>query len=377
MTQARSGKEKEIARWYVLVIAGQSNAQGFGEALPPEADLQSSPGIKQLGRYRGVRPDGVYEDRWNKLLDAGHVLDHVQDLRFANLRGNQDLRRSGTVGPGTYIAQRLLRYLPDDAGILLLPQAHGGAGMTVGEPGRYRDPALCDLRTQPGASVGRAVYNYPNLPDTKQDGAMAWAGASAPLYLDMRQRIRFALESIPANRLLGMVWVQGESDANIGGVHADWHQASFTEMVDRLGTSLADLKTQFVGGDWQRLPWINVLATHWWDERNPDHRKVMDGYRALARQRPEQMHFLDLRFQKNGEPEETNLMHYRDPLDIDYSRQSIPELTDGRTTAPDAIHIHWSSGAYRGTVSQRIAEALLAPILAETSEPARETTDLF
>ncbi|MQR02131.1 sialate O-acetylesterase [Glaciimonas soli] len=358
--QVRS--EKEITHWYVLVIAGQSNAQGFGEALPPEADLQMSPRIKQLGRYRGVRPDGAYEDRWNKWLDAGHILDHVQDLRFANLHGNQDLRRSGTVGPGTYIAQRLLPYLPDDAGILLLPQAHGGAGMTVGEPGRYRDPARCDAKTQPGASVGRAVYNYPNIPNVKQDGAMAWAGTSAPLYLDMQQRIRFALEANPANRLLGMVWVQGESDANVGGQHADWHQASFTEMVDRLGASLDDLKTQFVGGNWHQLPWVNVLATHWWNEQNPDHCTVMNGYRTLAQQRPEQMRFLDLRFQENGEPVETNLTHYRDPHGPDYSHQAMPELTDGRTTTPEVIHIHWSSAAYRGTVSQRIAEVLLTSI---------------
>lgn len=47
-------------RWFVLVIAGQSNAQGFAEALPEPADLETSERICQLGRYRGRRPDGAW-----------------------------------------------------------------------------------------------------------------------------------------------------------------------------------------------------------------------------------------------------------------------------------------------------------------------------
>ncbi|MCV2370397.1 sialate O-acetylesterase [Roseateles oligotrophus] len=351
-------ESKPVSHWYVLVIAGQSNAQGFGEALPLREDMQPSPRIQQLGRYRGMRPDGVYEDRWNKIVDASHQLDDLKDMRFSNLRGNPELSRSGTVGPGVFIARRLLPFLPEDAGILLMPQAHGGAGMSYGDPGRYTPAEQCGPLDQPGASIGRSVCNYPGAADSNANGAMAWAGADAPLYLDLRDRTRFALQANSANRLLGFVWIQGESDAHAGDPHASEHGVNFAAMVDRLGSELADRESQFLGRNWTEVAWINVLATHWWDEALPAHREVIEGYRQLAAQRPSQMHLLDLRFGEDGRPTQTNRDHFHDPAAADYPTEVSPPLTDGRTCEPEMIHIHISSGAYRGEVSQRIADAL-------------------
>jgi putative transposase len=354
-------QDQEVRQWYVLVIAGQSNAQGFGEAMPELDDLDISPRIQQLGRYRGVRPDGVFEDRWNKIVDASHALDHVKDMRFSNLTGNADPRRSGTVGPGVFIARRLLPLLPADAGILLLPEAHGGAGMRVGDPGYYVAGEACGPEQQPGASVGRCVCNYPGASDSNTQGAMAWAGeggVTSPLYLDLRDRLRYALEMNPANRLLGFVWMQGESDAHVGGLHAEQHGANFSAMVDRLGSDLADRYQQFVHGDWTQTPWINVLATHWWNEGVAGHRKVIDGYRLLAQQSPRQMCLLDLRKTHSGELMETNQTHFVDPKSTAYPSAPDSVVTDGRSCEPEMIHIHLSSGAYRGDVSLRIAQAL-------------------
>lgn len=353
---------QQVKRWYVLVIAGQSNAQGFGEAMPEPDDLQLSPRIQQLGRYRGMRPDGQYEDRWNRIVDASHALDDVKDMRFCNLTGNSDPRRSGTVGPGMFIARRLLSSLPDDAGILLLPEAHGGAGMSFGDPGHYLAAENCAPGQQPGASVGRCVLNYPGAVDSNHQGAMAWSGAhgtATPLYRDLRDRLRFALALNPANRLLGFVWVQGESDAHAGDPYAANHSADFTMMVDRLGTELADLQAQFLNGDWMQVPWINVLATHWWNEAIASHKKVIDGYRRLAQQRPQQMCLLDLRYLANGTPMETNQTHWIDPCSTAYPADLNSIVTDGRSCEPEMIHIHLSSGAYRGEVSRQIAQLLL------------------
>lgn len=346
-------------RWFILVIAGQSNAQGFGEALPLTEDLIGSPRIKQFGRFRGMRPDHQYEDRWNKIVDASHALDDVKDMRFANLSGNHDLSRAGTVGPGIFIARRLLDYLPPDAGILLLPQAHGGAGMGFGEAGVYTPPEQCGPHDQPGASIGRAIYNFPGVVDQNCNGAMRWAGEDSPLYLDLLQRLRAALQINPLNRLLGFVWVQGESDAHAGATYAERHSQHFSSMVDRLGERLSDLQTQFLHSQWKHVPWINVLATRWWDEALADHAKVIDGYRRLSQERPRQMHFLDLRLAENGAAMETNAEHFHNPAWPDYPQDVSPPLTDGRTCEPAMMHIHWSSGAYRGEVSRRIAAVLL------------------
>ncbi|MYM37930.1 sialate O-acetylesterase [Duganella qianjiadongensis] len=352
---------QEVRRWYVLVIAGQSNAQGFGEAMPEPDDLQVSQRIKQLGRYRGIRPDGQYEDRWNQLVEPSHALDDVKDMRFCNLTGNTDLRRSGTVGPGLFIARRLLPLLPDDAGILLLPQAHGGAGMNYGDPGSYIAAAACGPLEQPGASIGRCVANYADLAPSNTQGAMLWwgvQGAAAPLYRDLRDRLRFALSANPDNRLLGFVWVQGESDAHAGEPYASSHCASFGTMVDTLGQELADLRPQFLAGAWEQVPWINVLATHWWDEAIAPHRKVIDGYRLLMRQRPRQMCLLDVRLTEQGTTMETNQTHFVAPHSEGYPSVPASLVTDGRSCEPEMIHIHLSSGAYRGEVSRRIAQAL-------------------
>ena len=360
--------DQQVKQWYVLVIAGQSNALGFGEAMPELGDLHTSPRIKQLGRYRGVRPDGLYEDRWNKIVDASHVLDHVQDMRFTNLSGNTDVRRSGTVGPGVFIARRLLGLLPDDAGILLIPQAHGGAGMSVGEPGSYLPEEQCSAQEQPGASVGRCVCNYPGVEDSNEQGAMRWSatdGMASPLYRDLRDRVRAALTLDPANRLLGGVWIQGETDAHAGYPHAEQHYANSGSMVDGLGADLADRQAQFVGGDWALVPWITVLATHWWDETIDGHQKVIEGYRRLARQRPQQICLLDVRRTRAGERMETNQSRYRDPRAASYPRAVDSLVTDGRSCEPEMIHIHLSSGAYRGEVSRRIAQALAARCFAD------------
>lgn len=356
-------QEQEVRRWYVLVIAGQSNAQGFAEALPEPDDLQVSPRIKQLGRYRGMRPDGVHEDRWNKIVDASHVLDNVKDMRFCNLAGNTDVRRSGTIGPGIFLARHLLPCLPDDAGILLLPQAHGGAGMNFGDPGDYVAEDDCGPQAQPGAKIGRCVVNYPGLEDSNTQGAMVWAGenaSAAPLYCDLRDRLRHALTSNPANRLLGVVWIQGETDAHAGDPFAENHGAHFSAMVDRLGADLADLQSQFFHRDWEQVPWINVLATHWWDETIEAHKKVIDGYRMLAQQRPWQMCLLDLRYTECGGIMETNRAHFIDPCSAAYPRALNSVVTDGRSCEPEMMHIHLSASAYRGDVARLLAQALQA-----------------
>lgn len=362
-------------RWFVLVIAGQSNAQGFAEALPEASDLETSERICQLGRYRGMRPDGAWEDRWNQLLPAGHVLDDVKDMRFANRRGNTNLRYSGTIGPGLYIARRLLPLLPDDYGILLLPQAHGGAGMVTGQRGIYLSPDDAGPYLQPGAQTGRAVYHYPGVPDQNSNGAMCWGGSDSPLYLDTVERIRTALALNPDNRLLGVVWCQGESDAHAGLDVAQRHLAAFSSMLDQMGKDLAACHRQMPQSRWDAVPWLLMAATHWWDDSKAAHAVVLNGYRRLAQQRPQQCYWQDMRLQANGQPQTTNANYFQpDEYWADGERSdNLPAAwTDSRTCPPETAHIHLSAEAYRGEVSERLAAALLPDLKSLLAEQATE-----
>jgi hypothetical protein len=78
------------------------------------------------------------------------------------------------------------------------------------------------------------------------------------------------------------------------------------------------------------------------------------------------MYLLDLRTTESGEIMETNKTHFIDPQSAAYPSELNSMVTDGRTCEPEMIHIHLSSGAYRGEVSRRIAQALCKPYVSLT-----------
>ncbi|PZY90058.1 DUF1737 domain-containing protein, partial [Escherichia coli] len=94
--------------YYVIVLAGQSNAMAYGEGLP--------------------------------LPDSYDCLHDVQDMSTLN-HPKADLSKGqyGCVGQGLHIAKKLLPYIPNNAGILLVPCCRGGSAFTTGADGTYSD----------------------------------------------------------------------------------------------------------------------------------------------------------------------------------------------------------------------------------------------
>ncbi len=93
----------------------------------------------------------------------------------------------GCVGQGLHIAKKLLPYIPNNAGILLVPCCRGGSAFTQGTEGTFSEST--------GAS---------------QDSAR-W-GVGKPLYQDLLFRTKAALQKNPKNVLLAICWMQGEFD---------------------------------------------------------------------------------------------------------------------------------------------------------------------
>ncbi|EON5996731.1 sialate O-acetylesterase, partial [Escherichia coli] len=134
-----------------------------------------------------------------------HCLHDVQDMSTLNHpRADLSKGQYGCVGQGLHIAKKLLPYIPNNAGILLVPCCRGGSAFTQGAEGTFSEST--------GAS---------------QDSAR-W-GVGKPLYQDLISRTKAALQKNPKNVLLAVCWMQGEFDMS-AATHAQ-QPALFTAML--------------------------------------------------------------------------------------------------------------------------------------------------
>ncbi len=96
--------------YYVIVLAGQSNAMAYGEGLPlPDSYDAPHPRIKQLARRNTVTPGGEV-CVFNDIIPADHCLHDVQDMSTINHpRADLSKGQYGCVGQGLHIAKNCFR----------------------------------------------------------------------------------------------------------------------------------------------------------------------------------------------------------------------------------------------------------------------------
>ncbi|HBA8710127.1 TPA: DUF1737 domain-containing protein, partial [Escherichia coli] len=223
--------------YYVVVLAGQSNGMAYGEGLPlPDSFDRPDPRIKQLSRRSTVTPGGA-ACKYNDIIPADHCLHDVQDMSGIN-HPKADLSKGqyGCVGQGLHIAKKLLPYIPQNAGILLVPCCRGASAFTTGDDGSFSEVS--------GASADSSRW-----------------GAGKPLYQDLLSRTRAALAKNQKNKLLAVVWMQGEADLASG---SQQHNGLFTAMVQQFRTDLSPLAAQCISGNAGTVPWICGDTTYYW-----------------------------------------------------------------------------------------------------------------
>lgn len=232
------GPSSEPDWYYVIVLAGQSNAMAYGEGLPlPDSYDAPDPRIKQLARRSTVTPGGA-ACRYNDIIPADHCLHDVQDMSTLNHpRADLSKGQYGCVGQGLHIAKKLLPYIPNNAGILLVPCCRGGSAFTQGAEGTFSEST--------GAS---------------QDSAR-W-GVGKPLYQDLISRTKAALQKNPKNVLLAVCWMQGEFDMS-AATHAQ-QPALFTAMLTQFRADLSVFNAQCHGGSAADVPWVCGDTTYYW-----------------------------------------------------------------------------------------------------------------
>ncbi|HDI9156135.1 TPA: DUF1737 domain-containing protein [Escherichia coli] len=316
--------------YLVVVLAGQSNSMSYGEGIPlPETYDRPDPRIKQLARRSTVTPGGA-ACKYNDIIPADHCLHDVQNMSGVN-HPKADLSKGqyGTVGQGLHIAKKLLPFIPANAGILLVPCCRGASAFTTGADGTYSESA--------GAS----------------ENSLRW-GVGKPLYQDLVSRTKAALAKNPKNRLLAVVWMQGEGDAAVG-THAQ-HTGLFTAMVNQFRTDLAGQASQCTGGSASAVPWICGDTTYFWKQRHAEgYASVYGGYKGKESQN---IFFVPLMTDENGANVQTN-----DPAE-DPGLETIGYYgskwrNDQKTWTSADRASHFSSWARRGIISDRLATAIL------------------
>ena len=383
---------KPFEKFYILPLGGQSNMTGFGEILPDLPD--PDPRLMQLGvqnsyevhddsyashnttkeasgygdKYRLYRP---MEDSNLKLIPATPCLDSTHSLfwqLFYSAGSNATRSAGGLVGVGMYLARLMLNYIPDDYGILIVNGTRGSAGFgDENSVGTYFEEEMqCShdsRRISPTSPIGRAFMD----------------------------RIKFALDLHPENKLLPVLWFQGESDDN----PVD-HYNRFKEYVlwfkdqieeggyeDRLPTKcIKDFKWFAFGSTKiiyeEDLPGKNYLDTtlnhiSTWAYIRPNY----DNYAYM-------MEDPDLMFNANGEP---SIISVRIDTDCngDFFETVIEELADKNITsiASSQTDWHFSTAVLMYRQSSYILNALAnygkclnIPSMGKWTRPIRGRTGL-
>ena len=315
--------------YYVVVLAGQSNAMAYGEGMPlPDSYDAPDPRIKQLARRSTVTPGGE-GCTYNDIIPADHCLHDVQDMSTLN-HPKADLSKGqyGCVGQGLHIAKKLLPYIPNNAGILLVPCCRGGSAFTQGAEGTFS--------TTTGAS---------------QDSAR-W-GAGKPLYQDLITRTKAALQKNPKNVLLAVCWMQGEFDMS-AATYAQ-QPALFTAMLKQFRADLSGFNAQCHNGSASDVPWICGDTTYYW--KNTYGTQYDTVYGAYKNRENDNVFFVPFMTDGNGNNTPTNLPA-EDPDIADAGYYGAQSRSNGNWVSSNRP-THFSSWARRGIIPDRLATAIL------------------
>jgi hypothetical protein len=179
----------------VVAILGQSNAVGIGENLDATYLDVTDPRVFQLGDLAG--------SYFQKRALASDPLMHQQQQPAP-----------ACVGFGMTFAREYVKTLPANRNVLLVPTARGSTSFN--DPNYSWDPAATP-----------AVLN---------------------LYTSAVAQIQAALALNPKNRLVAVLWHQGEGDTGVGGMSEAVYAALLDSVIDSLRTTFANPTLPFLVG---------------------------------------------------------------------------------------------------------------------------------
>ncbi|EEW5674963.1 sialate O-acetylesterase, partial [Escherichia coli] len=192
---------------------------------------------------------------------------------------------------------------------------------------------------------------YSDSTGASEDSAR-W-GVDKPLYKDLISRTKAALAKNPKNRLLAVVWMQGEFDIDAKPTE---HSALFLAMVEKFRADLAEQAEQCTGGSAAGVPWICGDTTYFWKQKNEQaYQAIYDGYKNKT---DKNIHFVPLMTDENGANVPTNNPAEDPDIESIGYYGSTWRNSAATWTSTDRAS-HFSSWARRGIISDRLATAVL------------------
>lgn len=331
-------KEPEIVepipdptKYIVIAVAGQSNSVGYDESTWDDTFRDKTNRIKQLGYYSD---DNLKIIELMPCAQNIQNMSNIQDTTNNLPAGNYGVTRKGTKGIHLPLAQTLLKHIPADYGVLIVPVAYGMTGWKLGnnwlKDGTYDE----NKKSLQGSGVN---CNW------KTSGA---------LYKTLRDRVKHALDLSPENKFAGVVWCQGETEANTNfGANIE----GFKELVKQLCTDWKGYANRTeLGVIDQNLFFVHETTGYWRAAPNPlatqegiptttvavDARKVWENYKAYLGDTNYVEIPINLKF--------TNLVNGNYPING----------RNGSTSSAGASH--FGNNAFRDYVAPRVAAKMVA-----------------
>lgn len=217
----------------ILVVAGQSNSVGYDESpLNPIFSGRENPRVKQLG---------LYGDDNLRIIPLTHFAQNLQDMK-PNARPGM----TGTKGIHLPLGNLIVKEIPDDYNLVILPVAYGGTGFTVGNSTTSYDAEAMRPHTL-------AAYRW---------------GVNSVYYRMLKERLDYLLGLNPLNYYIGTVWCQGEHDNR----NAAGHKTEFIRMTDDFFAHFnGKYPDRVKGGVWGKKQWFIHDTVPFWRTANPNH----------------------------------------------------------------------------------------------------------
>lgn len=223
--------EKEKA--LVIAIAGQSNSVGYDESAITQGIVNTmSDRILQLGY--NTNNLGYY-----KLEPCA---DTMQNMKVDSTTNTLNVTGyKGTKGIHLPLANELLKYLPANYKIIIVPVAFGGTGFgTSFQLGTY------------DSSTKKASTN-----------ARRW-GVDTPFYKTLVDRIKHVLSDNTYDSVFGgVVWCLGEFDA-MNANNTQTLIANWDSFIERFSNDLNSFASKSINKSINVYSWYNYDSTYYW-----------------------------------------------------------------------------------------------------------------
>lgn len=203
--------------YYVLTVAGQSNAMAYGEGLPlPDREDAPHPRIKQLARFAHTHPGGP-PCHFNDIIPLTHCPHDVQDMQgYHHPLATNHQTQYGTVGGHCILHGN---YCPS----FLIMQGFSSFRVAVA------------ARLLPRAARG-------HIQNGTEPAMMLVVGERIPRSTRFSQQNASRTGKNPHNKFLGVCWMQGEFDLMTSDYAS--HPQHFNHMVEAFRRDLKQFHSQ-------------------------------------------------------------------------------------------------------------------------------------